>query len=200
MIDSPILIEYYKQQFTEIYNLDTLDWRVALILFPTFGGFFGVLGYLNALNNINELLPLGFSAFRAFSVFLAFLAFYGMWTVSRNHVWFTIRIKIIEKIEEEMKVSGIWNAVVKESKLSIITGRRIPLFIIYSLLFYFSLTVVLVDAVTDWKCLNPVGIFWTFILSGICLAIHLSYLRRKLKKQSPKSADSQQKTSQSAKK
>lgn len=74
--NSDILIAYYKQQFAEIYHLDTLDWRVALILFPTFGGFFGVLGYLNTINaTTNALLPSEFGAFRAFSVFLVFLSY-----------------------------------------------------------------------------------------------------------------------------
>jgi hypothetical protein len=177
------LTEFYKQQFVEIYHLDTLDWRVALILFPTFGGFFGVLGYLNILSaTTSEVLTLGFNSFRAFSVFLAFLAFYGMWSVSRNHVWLNIRTKIIDKIELEMEVSAIWNSVVKKTRLSILTSRGIPLFAVYSLLLYFSLTVVSVDSIINWKTISCFGILATAILVLVCISIHWVYLKRMLTK------------------
>jgi len=182
MADSDQIVAYYKQQFAEIYHLDTLDWRVALILFPTFGGFFGVLGYLNVLSaTSHELLTLGFGAFRAFSWFLAFLAFYGMWSVSRNYVWLTIRTRLIKKIEEKMKVSEIWNAVVKESKLSLITSRKIPLFFIYSLLFYFSLTVAFANSIADWEAINFMGFLLSISVSVICIVINWGYLKSTLK-------------------
>lgn len=183
MAENDKLIAYYKQQFVEIYHLDTLDWRVALILFPTFGGFFGVLGYLNVFSGTtNELLTLGFDAFRAFSIFLIFLAFYGMWTVARNQVWLKIRTELIGKIEAEMNVSKIWESVVKKTRLSMLTFRRLLLFPIYSVLLYFSLTVVLVDSIADWKICVWWGVWITIILSLVCIVIQGCYLIMKLKK------------------
>lgn len=103
-----------------------------------------------------------------------------MWTVSRGQVWLKIRTKVIAKIEEAMNVSNIWNTVVKESKFAVITGRRIPLFAVYLLLFYFSLTVVFADSITDWKAFNYYGIVVTFIFTIICYLIHWWYLRSSL--------------------
>src|SRR5271157_1105593 len=100
-------IAFYRQQFVEIYHLDNLDWRVALALFPAFGGFFATLSFFLASgNSLDTLLVQGIAGFRSFSGFLTLLAFYGMWTVARNHVWLSIRTKVIQQAEIALKVDN----------------------------------------------------------------------------------------------
>lgn len=184
MTNEDAKIAFYKQQFEEIHAFDTLDWRIVLILSPTFGAFFAVLGFLQAFVQelpLDRFLTLGIEGFRAFSIFVAILSFYGMWTVARNQAHLSIRVRIIEKAEEEMGVGKIWTDTVKKSPLSFITGRRVPLFVVYAFMEYTSMAVFLVDSVEKWTTWSPAAFALTIVTVIICFGIHFAFLKTSLK-------------------
>lgn len=177
------LIAYYKQQFIEIYHLDTLDWRIALVLLPAFGAFFAVLGFLKSFGPpTQDLLIQGVKAFSWLSMLLAF---YGMWTVARNQVWLGIRVKLIEEAEKAMKVDKIWSKVVEQTKFSLLTGRRIPLFLIYVFLLGISSSVAFASSIENWTfnlILSEWSIVMTVGLTIVCLIIQGIYWKKHRKK------------------
>jgi len=158
--DKQILIEFYKVQWHDIKDMNSLDWRVALIFIPLVGAFSGVVGILSQwaepVSETTLRIENYAQTIQAFALIVSILCLCGLWTVAKNQGHTILKFKTIEEIERVLGILCYSHTRKKEY-----WGRRIwPVFICRRIMLYIVYTVL--GALSLSMVIFPIG-SWTFL-------------------------------------
>ena len=172
--DKQILIEFLKVQRDFVKELNTLDWRVALIFVPLISSLSFVYGMSWEL--VSQEMDIYFHAFKSVAFICYLISLYGLWTVAKGQVWAWLRYKVITKISCDLNlpIFGRPEGLRFKKLWRVIACRRFILFLFYFFLAILSYSMILTP-LTEWKfdyIWNPRFILIPLICAIIILVIH----------------------------
>jgi len=186
--DKQILIEFYKVQWHDIKDMNSLDWRVALILIPLVGAFSGVVGILSQWARDASKTTLRIENYaqtiQAFALVIFMLCLYGLWTVAKNQGHTILKFKTIDEIERQLEIlrysyrrkKRYWGRRI----WPVFICRRLMLYIVYTVLGTLSLSMVIFP-IGNWTFLGKNQLLgWIVAILGTCgvaIGIFLMHLR-----------------------
>ena len=171
-IDKQILIEFYKAQWKDIFDMNSLDWRVALIFIPLIGAFSAVVGILSQwmppdIENYTQSI-------QGFALIAFLLCLYGLWTVAKGQAHSMLKFKTLKWVEKRLDLYRYTYDRIPERWWSVFLSRRVVLYVVYSILGWLSLTMTFIP-IDEWGIYLPKHLRWFSALFG-ALAIAIIFL------------------------
>jgi len=171
------LVEFYKRQYEDINEMNHLDWRVALLLFPMVVSFSTIVGIVSSVIE-KPTIAVFEKSIQAFSWLIFLICMYGLWTVAKGQVWVTLRYKIMREIERETRMDRFFPEGIKNPSKGlgwgiwrVIAARRSLLFAVYCFLASLSLSVAY-TRIEEWNFMSSLHFLpWTLIPSSIIIVI-----------------------------
>lgn len=146
--DKQVLLELYKAQWNDIYGLDSLDWRVALMFIPLIGALSFIYGI--AWEHLSQEISVYTDALRAISLIVYLISLYGLWTVTKGQAHVTIKFQTLDKIEKDLG----WDSYGPKRHVGAlrraVTCRRFLLFLVYLFLGLLCFSMV-ITPIIEWK-------------------------------------------------
>jgi len=174
-VDKQILIEFYKVQWNDIFDMNNLDWRVALIFIPLIGAFSAVVGILSQW--VSPDIKNYTQSIQGFALVAFLLCLYGMWTVAKGQAHSILKFKTLKLVEKDLDLHRYTYERNSERWWSVLLCRRVVLYLVYSILGWLSLTMAFIP-VDEWSFYLPekplwfLALFVAFIPAVSFLVIH----------------------------